>query len=139
MSLGMSKAKNLNCSTSEVPVLVRLGETDNFQRKPCKNCPWRTDVEQGEFAADDFRRLAHTAYDLDHQIFTCHKSPEAKPTVCAGFLLRGAAHNLTVRVNYGEAQSQVQDGGHPLYASYRAMAVANGVSEDDPALARCRD
>lgn len=96
------------------------------------------DVEQGEFAADDFRRLAHTAYDMDHRIFTCHKSQEDKPMVCAGFLLRGAAHNLTVRLNYGHARGQVQDGGYPLYPDYRAMAVANGVDEDDPVLVRCR-
>ena len=134
----MTKAKINSFASHEAPVAVRVDETDNFQRKPCKNCPWRTDVEKGEFTVDDFRRLAHTAYDMDYRIFTCHKSQEDKPMVCAGFLLRGAAHNLTVRLNYGHACSQVQDGGYPLYPNYRAMAVANGVDEDDPVLARCR-
>jgi hypothetical protein len=29
--------------------------------------------------------------------------------------------------------------GLSLHANYRAMAIANGVDPDDPALARCRD
>ena len=34
---------------------------------------------------------------------------------------------------------EVDDGGHELHESYRAMAIANGVSPDDPVLAQCRD
>jgi hypothetical protein len=33
----------------------------------------------------------------------------------------------------------VEDGGHELHESYRAMAIANGVAADDPVLAACRD
>lgn len=140
----MSRKKRTNIDTEQSsscssPVLLRLDETDNFQRKPCKNCPWRKDVAPGEFSADDFRRLANTAYDLAHQVFTCHKTTEAKPHICAGFLLRGADNNLTVRFNYGHAMQTVQDGGHPLHGNYREMAIANGVAADDPALTACRD
>jgi hypothetical protein len=61
--------------------------------------------------------------------------------VCAGFLLRGADHNLAVRLGYynGRFKDDVSDDGLALHANYRAMAVANGVDPDDPALADCRD
>lgn len=55
--------------------------------------------------------------------------------------MRGADHNLTVRLWYmrGELKNDVHDGGHELHKNYRAMAIANGVSADDAALAACRD
>ncbi len=61
--------------------------------------------------------------------------------MCAGFLLRGANHNLSVRLKLiqGDHFEDVTDGGHQLHESYRAMAVANGVAPDDPVLAPCRD
>ncbi len=34
--------------------------------------------------------------------------------------------------------SEVHAAGMPLYADYRAMAMANGVPSDDEALAECR-
>jgi hypothetical protein len=62
--------------------------------------------------------------------------------VCAGFLLRGAGHNLSVRLDrlHGRiALARVGDGGCELHASLRAMAVANGIEADGPALVACRD
>jgi hypothetical protein len=70
--------------------------------------------------------------------FGCHGSDRAAPLACAGFLLRGAMHNLTVRMR-GPNPDDVSDGGRELYDNYRAMAIVNGVDPDDPALAPCRD
>lgn len=123
----------------EVPVLIRLDDTTNVCRKPCSECPWRKDAQPGRFGAEHFRRLANTAYDMNHHVFTCHKSLNDKPLVCAGFLLRGAAHNLTVRMNYGKARQEADGGGLELFDSYRQMAIANFVDENDPVLAPCRD
>ncbi|MDR8092944.1 hypothetical protein KPB05_36415 [Burkholderia gladioli] len=129
----------MSATIPDIPKVVRLDRSDNFQRQPCSNCPWRIDSQPGEFGTDAYRRLAHTAYDLAHRVFTCHKSKDENPLVCAGFLLRGADHNLTVRINYAEARTLVDDAGLELYPNYRAMAVANGLDCDDPALERCRD
>jgi len=95
----------------------------------------------GEFPAEAFRHSASTAYDMSDHTFACHQSGKEKPATCAGFLLRGATHNLAVRLGYmrGRFQGDVTDGGHELHESYRAMAIANGVDPEDPVLAPCRD
>jgi hypothetical protein len=116
--------------------------TDQFEapRRPCAECPWRRDVATGQFSAERFRALAHTAYDLSRQVFAYHKSADDHPTVCAGFLARGAEHNLTVRLANARDQIELTDrsGGLALYEDYRAMAIANGVAADDPSLLPCR-
>ena len=109
-------------------------------RKPCAECPWRTDVAPNRFTPERFRTLARTSYDMAKTIFACHKSAEEHPTVCAGFLSRGAAHNLTIRLAYcrGELEQLDRSSEVPLYADYRAMAIANGVDPADIALIPCR-
>lgn len=121
-------------------VVTVEGGRGTYRKKPCKNCPWRKDAV-GVFPAEAFRHSANTAYDMAKKTFGCHESGTKKPAVCAGFLLRGADHNLTVRMGYitGKFQGDVVDGGHELHENYRAMAVANGVDPDDPALVPCRD
>jgi len=111
-----------------------------YRREPCPTCPWRLDAV-GEFPAQAFRHSAHTAYDMSFEGFACHESGQKAPATCAGFLLRGAVHNLGVRMKYsqGKIADDISDGGHDLFESYRAMAVANGVDPDDPVLAPCRD
>lgn len=110
-------------------------------RKPCAECPWRQDVAPGQFTADRFRDLAGTSYDMVEKVFACHKSAEDRPTICAGFLTRGAAHNRTIRLAYAKGQLDPLDrsGGLPLYSGSRAMAIANGVDPEDIALIPCRD
>jgi hypothetical protein len=78
---------------------------------------------------------------MSQHTFTCHQSGAEKPAMCAGFLLRGSEHNLSVRLAYinGHLKDDVTDGGHELHENYRQMAVANGVDPMDPALAACRD
>jgi len=121
-------------------VLTIVGGQGGYRRTPCGDCPWRKDAA-GEFPAEAFRHSATTAYDMSDRTFACHQSGRAKPAICAGFLLRGAAHNLAVRLRYmqGRILDDVHDGGCDLHDNYRAMAVANGVDSNDPALAPCRD
>ncbi len=77
---------------------------------------------------------------MDQRLFQCHRTTDGRPLVCAGFLARGADHNLTVRLARmrGELPSQEAEGDAPLYDDYREMAIANGVDPDDPVLDQCR-
>lgn len=106
--------------------------------EPCRKCPWRVDAV-GEFPSEAFRVSAKTSYDMSTAVFSCHDSGSAKPAICAGFLLRGADHNLSIRLAHLRGDlPEVRDGGHALHENYRAMAVANGVEPDDPSLEGCR-
>ncbi|WP_267122739.1 DUF6283 family protein [Xanthomonas sacchari] len=109
-------------------------------KRPCPDCPWRVDAV-GKWPAEAFRASAETAYDMATHTFACHSAGTANPRLCAGFLLRGADHNMRVRLDrmHGLLSDDVDDGGHVLHASYFAMAVANGVPSDDPALQACRE
>lgn len=109
--------------------------------KPCDQCPWRIDQPAGRFPAEAFRESAPTSYDMAEATFGCHMSPPDAPATCAGFLLRHASHNLRVRLSLMSRRldlDRVDDGGHALYATYREMAIANGVDADDPVLERVR-
>lgn len=112
-----------------------------YRREPCPHCPWRVDQPTGRFPSEAFRHSAETAYDMSDHRFGCHMSRTTKPETCAGFLLRGATHNLASRLDQmrGRVDMGEVSSGVPLYASYRAMAEANGVSPDDPVLAPCRN
>lgn len=120
-------------------VVTFEGADGAYCRKPCKDCPWRVDAT-GTFPAEAFRHSAATAYDMARNAFACHQAGLKRPKICAGFLLRGAEHNLGVRLKRitGAITDDVSDGGHALHANYRAMAIANGVAPDDPVLAPCR-
>lgn len=107
-----------------------------YCKRPCAECPWRTDVPPGKFPASRFRALAGTAYDMARTIFACHMSKEGGEVTCAGYLIRQGAHNLTLRL----AQQRFEVASDaPLFPTYRAMAIANGVSPDDLSLRECRD
>lgn len=77
---------------------------------------------------------------MSQHTFGCHRSGKDRPATCAGFLLQGAEHNLAVRLGMfnGTYKQDVSDGGIELHASYRDMAIANGVDKDDPSLSLCR-
>lgn len=108
------------------------------QEEPCLRCPWLLDSPIGAFPPEVFQLSAPTTYDLATRTFGCHASKPDEPLTCAGFLLRGAAHNLAVRVHGPDISTAVST-DRPLYGTYREMAVANGVDPDDPVLAPCRD
>lgn len=121
-------------------VVTVEGGRGSYRRKPCPKCPWRVDAV-GEFPAEAFRHSASTAYDMAPNTFGCHEAGAERPATCAGFLLRGADHNMAVRLGFmtGRFKGDVADAGHELHENYRAMAIANGVPADDAALAACRD
>lgn len=133
----------------EHQVTTVQGGRGAYRRRPCggqestperPGCPWRTDAV-GHFPPEAFVHSAATAYDLAEHTFACHEAGVEAPAVCAGFLLRGADHNLAVRMRASAGllePREVHDGGHELHADYRAMAEANGVPADHPALAPCR-
>lgn len=116
------------------------GSRGSYRKKPCSNCPWRVDAT-GQFPAAAFHHSAVTAHDMSRHTFACHQSGVEKPAICAGFLLRGADHNLAVRLKRlrGEILDDVSSGGHELHANYRAMAQANGVQAEHESLTDCRD
>jgi hypothetical protein len=135
----IARITNIRPADANNQVVTTEGGSGAYRRQPCAKCPWRVDAV-GEFPAEAFRHSAATAHDMARTTFGCHESGTAKPATCAGFLLRGAEHNLAVRLrqrteNYS---ATVSDGGHELHASYRAMAIANGVPAGDPAIAGCR-
>lgn len=110
-------------------------------KKPCAECPWRRDVPAGRFPVQKYRELARTAEDMAMSVFSCHKSSVEEPIVCAGYVLRGGAHNLALRLAYIRGDilpDSVTDGGYDLYEDYREMAVANGVAADDACLRHVR-
>lgn len=111
-----------------------------YRHQPCGGCPWRLD-QTGEFPAEAFALSAETAYDMADHMFGCHESPVEHSTTCAGFLLRGARHNLAWRMAVSRGRidmDRVHDGGHQLHPDYRSMAIANGVDPADPRLEGCR-
>lgn len=114
------------------------GAAWRYRRQPCGGCPWRVD-QTGSFPAGAFEVSARTAADLSTHMFGCHESGTERPSTCAGFLLRGADHNMAVRLKLARGHlnpDDVTDGGHELHAGYVSMALANGV--DIEALQGCR-
>jgi hypothetical protein len=125
----------------EHQVVTVEGGPGAFRKTPCGGCPWVRE-NTGEFPAQAFVHSANTAYDMASNLFACHESGVCKPQTCAGFLLRGAGHNLSVRLKIMQGAldlAAVKEDGRPLFDSYREMAVSNGVDPAHPALARCRD
>lgn len=113
-----------------------------YRKTPCAECPWRRDSPVGEFPAEAFRLSAKSAYDMASTTFACHMSGKVRPAICAGFLMRGAHHNLSMRLARSRGAldpSLLSEEGVELYDNYREMAEANDVDPADPALAPCRD
>jgi hypothetical protein len=123
----------------EHQVVSVQGEFTGYMKQPCRLCPWRVDAT-GEFPAEAFQHSARTAHDMSEHVFACHESGINVGKTCAGFLLRGAYHNMSVRLGCmtGKYKQDVRDGGHELYESYIDMAVGNGVDPDDESLKECR-
>ena len=139
----MGKRANITgrhaCGDTHEVVTVEGGPS-TYRREPCDECPWRKDLRAGAFPAEAFRHSANTAHDASLHMFGCHMSPSNRPQTCAGFILKNSVHNLGVRIatSSGRIDPSKVSSRVPLYDSYREMAVANGVSADDPALAKCR-
>jgi hypothetical protein len=131
---------NIRPADEHNQVLIVEGGQGLYRRSPCGGCPWRVD-QTGQFPAEAFRLSARTAYDMSGHMFGCHESGSETPMHYAGFLLRGARHNMAYRMAVIAGRidpDAVHDGGHELHNGYTAMAVANGCDPDDEELRRCR-
>ncbi|RNG38037.1 DUF6283 family protein [Streptomyces botrytidirepellens] len=107
---------------------------------PCagtERCPWRRDAATGTFPAEAFRLSARTSYPGSDRHFVCHSSTPGAPSICAGWMLRGAAGNAEAQelLRAGRLHMPVLPEGVELYDDYAQMAIANGVDPADPALA----
>lgn len=137
----MTKAKVLQTRPAgpDHQVVTVQSSNNRYRRTPCPGCPWRVEND-GSFPPEAFKHSANTAYDMSQHVFACHESGVNAGHACAGFLLRGADHNMSVRVGYmtGKYKNDVIEGDAILHESYKEMAVANGVHPNHPALAPCR-
>jgi hypothetical protein len=76
-----------------------------YQRRPCKRCPWRRDVEPGEFPASRYEELRATSEQREgHEpgigapLFACHKTKEGREMACAGWLAAVGHRHIGVRL-----------------------------------------
>lgn len=71
-------------------------------KRPCAECPWRTDAEPGRFEEERWEALAASSPDErgmgpehDAPLFACHRTPEGGERACAGWLATvGRAHPM---------------------------------------------
>jgi hypothetical protein len=137
--MAKSKVLQTRLAGPDHQVVTVQSANNGYRRTPCPGCPWRTEND-GSFPPEAFKHSANTAYDMSQHVFACHESGVKAGHTCAGFLLRGADHNMSVRVGYltGKYRDDVAEGDVNLHENYRSMAIANGVASDDPVLAPCR-
>jgi hypothetical protein len=127
-------------------VLSIEGGGHSYRREPCATCPWRKDAV-GEFPAEAFLHSADTGTDGAHfnsdamHTFACHESGSERPATCAGYILRGAdAISWRIARAFGkfDPSKVLHDTGVALFDNYYDMAVANGVSSDNPKILKCK-
>lgn len=124
-----------------VVTLARDEPMVSHRVKPCEECPWRRDAPIGAFPTDAYDHSATTAHDMSMNTFACHMSADGKPQTCAGFLMRGADHNLSIRMAYADGRldpNKFSDGGIELYDDYVEMAEANGCDVTKEVYRLCR-
>ncbi len=118
-------------------------------KRPCADCPFRLDAPVGHFPACRYEALRGTSSTpaghpgFGAPMFACHATPEGRETACAGWLaIEGHAHvgvRMAVATGRLDPSSLVPGDDWPeLFPSFLAMAEANGVPPDHPALAPCR-
>lgn len=130
---------NIRPAGQTAQVVTVTGGAGGYRRTPCGGCPW-VQENAGDFPAEAFLHSANTAHDMSTHRFACHESGVHNPATCAGFLLRGAEHNLSIRLARmeGVIGDDVRPDGRALFEDYRSMAIAHGVDPHDPAIRGCR-
>ena len=117
-------------------VHTTIGGGGGYCERVCPECPWRK-RNSGNFPAKAFLHSVHTSYDMAQETFGCHMSGTDTPRTCAGFLLRGADDNLSVRIARATGRIGYPEPEDGLHESYKAMAIANGVKPSNPRLKDC--
>lgn len=116
-------------------------------KRPCGECPWRTDQPVGRFPPERYAALRNTvagpegSAPLDAPVFACHKSEQGRDLACAGWLaVEGHDHvGMRLAVALGRVSAEALSPGESwpqLYDTFDDMARANGEcpipSEFDP-------
>lgn len=105
----------------------------NTRKRPCAECPWRRDIEPGQFPAERYEELRNTTgsrgkeVGIDAPIFACHKSTEGQETPCAGWLAAVGFDSLGVRIAAAQGRippEALRPGPDwpPLFDNYEEMA-----------------
>jgi len=111
-------------------------------RRPCPECPWRCDVERGQFPPERYAALEttrgrrddpHGGTDapLGSPWFACHKSRGGEEFHCAGWLaVEGRSHvGVRLAVAVGELDPEALSPGEDwpeLHADYDALLERHG-------------
>jgi len=112
-------------------------------QRPCAECPWRVDVEPGQFPAHRYDALQGTvgAAGLEAPIgapmFACHVSTEGRERACAGWLAVAGRDHLGVRVvvAVGRIPAGALDPGAgwpELHRDYGEMVAAKAEPDTSP-------
>jgi hypothetical protein len=131
-----SKITRIRPAGDEHQVVSMVSHDKRYRRKPCEGCPWVIE-NTGDFPAEAFEHSAETSVDMSEHVFACHESGSERSSTCAGFLLRGADNNMAIRLRLSRGEidySLIHEDERELFDNYRAMAVANGVDPNSPAL-----
>lgn len=110
-------------------------------RRPCDECPWRTDSDPGQFSLERFEALRATSggpgaeAQFGAPVFACHKSAEGREIACAGWLATAGADHLGMRLavclDRLDAAALVPGEDWPqLYGSYAEMFAAKNAHMD---------
>lgn len=107
------------------------------RRRPCRECPWVTSTDPGQFPAERYEALEATTGErgaeapIGSPLFACHKSIDGAEMPCAGWLAAVGIESIPVRllVSFGEIPSEALRPGPDwpdLFESYEEMAAAMG-------------
>ncbi|MEC3995225.1 DUF6283 family protein [Actinacidiphila sp. DG2A-62] len=112
-----------------------------YRRRPCGNCPWRKDVEPGEFPASRYEELRVTSEQREgHEpgigapLFACHKTPEGREIACAGWLAAVGHRHIGVRLAVAQRRLPPEvlhpgDDWPELFDTYDEMATRQAGDE----------
>jgi hypothetical protein len=121
-----------------------VGVVVKARRRPCAECPFRRDVEPGQFPPERYEALRNThgypgnEAPLGAPWFGCHKMPEgAAPggeIACAGWLAVEGLQHIGVRLAACEGVIPPEalrpaEGWPELFDSYDEMAARQGRQE----------
>lgn len=97
---------------------------------PCSECPWRKDVDPGQFPPERYECLRVTAEggDCFKPMFACHKAP-MEEFACVGYLMSETGWtNPIVRMAAGRGKFDPRKlhSDAPLYKTYEELMEVHG-------------